>query len=61
MCLFIVGRIFAEKEELDRVKLSKVHLDNGSKYIAAIDVFHQLHCLVLDKSSQYMKALAYLN
>ena len=46
LMLRAVGRIRVKKEELDRAELSSIHLADGSGYMATIDVFHQLHCLV---------------
>ena len=41
----IVGTIRVQKSELDRMNLSTIQLADGS-YVATLDVFHQLHCLV---------------
>lgn len=41
------NNIRVTKEELDRMNRTSVQLNDGSgDYLAAIDVFHHLHCLV---------------
>ena len=43
--MYLVGTIRVQKSELDRMNLSTIQLADGS-YVATLDVFHQLHCLV---------------
>ena len=38
--------ILVDKESLDRINRTSVELQDGSGYMAALDVYHQLHCLV---------------
>ncbi|KAJ5171444.1 uncharacterized protein N7500_004227 [Penicillium coprophilum] len=37
--------ILVDKESLDRINRTSVELRDGSGYMAALDVYHQLHCL----------------
>jgi hypothetical protein len=41
-----VGTIKVSKHDLDRAGLQSVQVADGSGYLATVDVFHQLHCLV---------------
>ncbi|KAJ5188597.1 hypothetical protein N7491_004916 [Penicillium cf. griseofulvum] len=38
--------ILVDKESLDRINRTSVELQDGSGYMAALDVYHQLHCLI---------------
>ncbi|TID21011.1 hypothetical protein E2P81_ATG05638 [Venturia nashicola] len=41
-----VGFVAVEKEELERMNVSSIAISDGrGRYLATIDVFHQLHCL----------------
>lgn len=41
-----VGTIKVSKDDLEKNGLKSVELADGSGYLATVDVFHQLHCLV---------------
>lgn len=42
-----MGFVAVDGAELKRMNMSSIALSDGSgKYLATIDVFHQLHCLV---------------
>lgn len=41
-----VGTIIVQKEDLEKSSLESIELADGSGYLATVDVFHQLHCLV---------------
>lgn len=41
-----VGTIRVSEDTLEKDGLKSVKLADGSGYLATVDVFHQLHCLV---------------
>jgi hypothetical protein len=50
----IDNNIRVTKEELDRMNRTSVQLADGSgEYLAAVDVYHHLHCLVGQTSLQF--------
>ncbi|KAE9972739.1 hypothetical protein EG328_004831 [Venturia inaequalis] len=49
-----VGFVAVDGAELKRMNMSSIALSDGSgKYLATIDVFHQLHCLVYPPDIPY--------
>ncbi|KAI1128411.1 hypothetical protein F5Y10DRAFT_292062 [Nemania abortiva] len=51
--------IRVDKEALDRINRTSVPLRDGSGYMATLDVYHQLHCLVTVPSSNLHLALSF--
>ena len=54
--LFEVGNIKVQKDDLTSMGDLSVAFADGSGYLATVDVFHQLHCLVcLERNLQSLE------
>lgn len=40
------GWVTVQKEDLERINQTSVRLEDGSGYLAGLEVYHELHCLV---------------